>query len=149
MVVRREVLAKLGSIDRLMPWPPTATAIAGAAMDATMTSTTQTATDFSRREGFIWRDVRGPGCWPQEGTFVTAGPASLCGGTRPDPLFASHSVFVLRQVPLVVSAAALLTSPLAAQRVGPVFVDGQAQVVPAFADSTSWVRERLWVETSF
>lgn len=31
----------------------------------------------------------------------------------------------------------------------PVFVDGQAQIVPAFADSTSWIRETLWVETEF
>ena len=31
----------------------------------------------------------------------------------------------------------------------PVFVDGQAQVVPAFADSSQWIRERLWVETTF
>lgn len=31
----------------------------------------------------------------------------------------------------------------------PVFLDGQAQVVPAFADSTGWIRESLWVETEF
>lgn len=31
----------------------------------------------------------------------------------------------------------------------PQFVDGQAQIVPAFADSKLWIRERLWVETSF
>jgi X-Pro dipeptidyl-peptidase len=31
----------------------------------------------------------------------------------------------------------------------PVFRDGQAQVVPAFADSTTWIREDLWVETDF
>lgn len=30
-----------------------------------------------------------------------------------------------------------------------VITDGQAQVVPAFADSTQWVREHLWVETEF
>lgn len=29
----------------------------------------------------------------------------------------------------------------------PVFVDGQAQIVPAFANSSDWIRERLWVET--
>ncbi len=32
---------------------------------------------------------------------------------------------------------------------GPVLVDGQAIVVEAFADSTQWVRERVWVETEF
>lgn len=31
----------------------------------------------------------------------------------------------------------------------PIFVDGQAQIVPAFADSTTWIREELWVETEF
>ncbi len=31
----------------------------------------------------------------------------------------------------------------------PVFVDGQAQVVPAFGDSSQWIRETVWVETGF
>ncbi len=31
----------------------------------------------------------------------------------------------------------------------PVFVDGQAQIVPAFATSSEWIREHLWVETEF
>ncbi len=31
----------------------------------------------------------------------------------------------------------------------PVFENGQAQVVPAFADTTKWVRQELWVETDF
>lgn len=39
-----------------------------------------------------------------------------------------------------------LAQPSAAK---PVFVDGQAQEVPAFADSKEWIRERLWVETEF
>jgi X-Pro dipeptidyl-peptidase len=30
-----------------------------------------------------------------------------------------------------------------------VIVDGQSQVVPAFADTARWIRERLWVETEF
>lgn len=49
-------------------------------------------------------------------------------------------------------AAALLLSVLASTQAGtakPVFVDGQAQVVPAFSDSSAWIRERLWVETEF
>ena len=36
-----------------------------------------------------------------------------------------------------------------AQKAGPVFENGQAQVVPAFADSTQWIQEQLWVETEF
>jgi len=31
----------------------------------------------------------------------------------------------------------------------PIFRDGQAQVVPAFQDPASWIREELWVETEF
>ena len=31
----------------------------------------------------------------------------------------------------------------------PVFENGMAQVVPAFADSSQWIRENLWVETDF
>ena len=31
----------------------------------------------------------------------------------------------------------------------PVFKDGMAQIVPGFADSTSWVRQELWIETGF
>lgn len=31
----------------------------------------------------------------------------------------------------------------------PVFVDGQAQIVDAFADPSSWIRHDLWVETDF
>ena len=32
---------------------------------------------------------------------------------------------------------------------GPVFEDGQAQVVTEFEDKSQWIREELWVETSF
>jgi X-Pro dipeptidyl-peptidase len=30
---------------------------------------------------------------------------------------------------------------------GPIFADGQAQVVPAFEDPGQWIHEELWVET--
>jgi X-Pro dipeptidyl-peptidase len=52
----------------------------------------------------------------------------------------------------VVAAALTLAcgAPLAAQTgARPVFVNGMAQVVPAFADSSRWIRENLWVETDF
>ena len=32
---------------------------------------------------------------------------------------------------------------------GPIFEDGQAQIVPAFEDSDQWIRHDLWVETEF
>jgi len=31
----------------------------------------------------------------------------------------------------------------------PVFKDGEAQIVPAFSDPNTWIREDLWVETEF
>jgi X-Pro dipeptidyl-peptidase len=34
-------------------------------------------------------------------------------------------------------------------RARPAFVDGQAQVVAAFADAAQWIRHDLWVETTF
>jgi X-Pro dipeptidyl-peptidase len=59
-------------------------------------------------------------------------------------------------LPIALAAAATLAgftaSPAASQtpaRTLPVFQDGQAQIVPGFADSTQWVRQRLWVETEF
>src|SRR6185503_1764087 len=31
----------------------------------------------------------------------------------------------------------------------PTFANGMAQVVPAFQDSSTWIRQDLWVETNF
>ena len=42
----------------------------------------------------------------------------------------------------------LLPAAVAAQA-GLVIEDGQAQIVPAFADSSAWIRHELWVETGF
>jgi X-Pro dipeptidyl-peptidase len=70
--------------------------------------------------------------------------------TRPHPLRLSALAAVL------LLAAGLLVpegvggqqpQPRAAVPAGPLVVDGQAQVVEAFADSSRWIRERLWVET--
>jgi X-Pro dipeptidyl-peptidase len=47
---------------------------------------------------------------------------------------------------LMASAAASAQQP---RRAGPVFVDGQAQIVAEFQDSTEWIRHELWVETEF
>src|SRR5690606_33076891 len=46
-------------------------------------------------------------------------------------------------------AGLLAARPATAQQLGPVIVDGQAQVVEAFSDSSTWIREHLWVETEF
>ncbi len=44
------------------------------------------------------------------------------------------------------SGSAVAQAPAKA---GPVFADGQAQVVPAFENRSDWVRDELWVETEF
>jgi len=36
-----------------------------------------------------------------------------------------------------------------AQEVKPIFKEGEAQIIPAFEDSTKWIRHDLWVETNF
>ena len=33
-------------------------------------------------------------------------------------------------------------------KAAPIFVGGMAQIVPAFQDSSAWIRHDLWVETS-
>ena len=52
-----------------------------------------------------------------------------------------------------VMVAATLTLPggaqAATQNVGPIFIDGQALIVPEFSDSDGWIRQQLWVETEF
>ena len=47
-------------------------------------------------------------------------------------------------------AASVLTISLSAQeKAEPWFKDGEAQIVPAFKDSSDWIRTDLWVETTF
>ena len=49
-------------------------------------------------------------------------------------------------------AIALLAARVAAQspaKATPTFTNGMAQIVPAFTDSSQWIRQELWVETNF
>jgi X-Pro dipeptidyl-peptidase len=46
-------------------------------------------------------------------------------------------------------ASAVIAHPGQPQKAGPVFVDGQAQIVPAFQDQSTWIRQTLWVEAEF
>ena len=63
----------------------------------------------------------------------------------------------VRRIAAVVSVGALVASALtfssaveaAPQDVGPIFVNGQAQIVPEFEDPSGWIRQQLWVETEF
>ncbi|MCW3814326.1 Xaa-Pro dipeptidyl-peptidase [Micromonospora sp. DR5-3] len=52
-------------------------------------------------------------------------------------------------VALALSAGVAGPAAASPDGVGPVFVDGQAQIVPDFSNSSSWIRQRLWVETEF
>ena len=61
----------------------------------------------------------------------------------------TRAVAAIALLLLPVSFARPVAQQAAAEAARPVFVDGQAQVVPAFSDSTQWVRETLWVETEF
>jgi X-Pro dipeptidyl-peptidase len=45
--------------------------------------------------------------------------------------------------------AMLLAQATSPQPARPVFVDGQAQIVPAFQDAAQWIKQTLWVETEF
>jgi len=58
---------------------------------------------------------------------------------------------LVRGTSLAVSAAFFLIAiqSAAAQQTQPSFQDGKAQVVPAFADPSTWIIEQLWVETEF
>ncbi|MFD2099403.1 Xaa-Pro dipeptidyl-peptidase [Flagellimonas iocasae] len=56
------------------------------------------------------------------------------------PLFLLISFLLLGQFGLIAQMA---------EKVTPVFENGQAQVVDAFADPENWIRHDLWVETEF
>ena len=64
-------------------------------------------------------------------------------GPRPRPATAAL-------LPLLTLLALTLALPTpATAQTGPVIENGQAQIVPAFADSATWTRHDLWVETEF
>jgi X-Pro dipeptidyl-peptidase len=50
---------------------------------------------------------------------------------------------------MALPAAQNAQAPPQPERAVPVFVDGQAQIVPGFQDASQWIRQSLWVETEF
>lgn len=52
-------------------------------------------------------------------------------------------------VKLILPALFVFPFPGQSEPAKPVFVDGQAQVVPEFENADEWIREHLWVETEF
>lgn len=61
----------------------------------------------------------------------------------------SHEARVATALGMLVVAVSVAAARPAAAQAKPVFVNGQAQIVPAFQDSTQWIRQELWVETEF
>ena len=57
------------------------------------------------------------------------------------------TLFPMKYLPLFVLF--LLSSITQAQKISPVFKDGEAQIVPAFENDKDWLRHDLWVETDF
>jgi X-Pro dipeptidyl-peptidase len=83
--------------------------------------------------------------------YVTLAPSfALPPFARVTEMASTPSTCVFRNslMTVLVVAATALPAWAVAQTV-PVFVDGQAQVVPAFSDPSQWIRHDLWVETSF
>ncbi len=65
----------------------------------------------------------------------------------PRPVLGAHSCACIAIS--IAHAASAAAHPLARAVETQVFVDGQAQVVAAFADPKQWVHDVLWVETEF
>jgi X-Pro dipeptidyl-peptidase len=66
------------------------------------------------------------------------------------PSFFSRHAGVALGCACVIGVTAVAQAPPATQgKTAPVFVDGQAQIVPAFQDESQWIRQALWVETEF
>lgn len=56
---------------------------------------------------------------------------------------------LLRPFAAVLLATAGVAGAGAQQKAAPVFENGMAQIVPAFQDPATWIRQNLWVETDF
>ena len=54
-----------------------------------------------------------------------------------------------RRLLIALLLGAVRHSPRKPRKPAPIFLDGQAQVVPAFQDATKWIHQELWVETNF
>jgi X-Pro dipeptidyl-peptidase len=50
---------------------------------------------------------------------------------------------------LLVAACLVASLSFAQSGIKPVFDNGEAQIIPEFADESNWIREDLWVETTF
>ncbi|MFO7894070.1 MAG: hypothetical protein R6U63_10060, partial [Longimicrobiales bacterium] len=69
------------------------------------------------------------------------------GQANPSPLLLITSVLLGIAPAGAQEPAAPETARESAVPAAPVFLNGEAQVVLAFADSADWIRHDLWVET--
>lgn len=65
--------------------------------------------------------------------------------TRPFSSRVAPALTALAGLSLAIPTSAIAQS---STKAGPIFVNGMAQIVPAFQDTTQWIRQNLWVETS-
>lgn len=72
-------------------------------------------------------------------------PASTGAATRGAVLLTLGTLLACRGQPAPAAQPAAAPEPATAVR--PVFASGMAQVVPAFQDTATWIRQHLWVET--
>jgi X-Pro dipeptidyl-peptidase len=117
---------------------------------------------YEKRRGNISfaSEERVPACgWiaflsPETGSQGLSAPQLRQGRYNPTTMSRVPLSLLLRLSLLTGAAATAVLSPAApawaqTEAAKPVFVDGQAQVVPAFATASEWIRENLWVETEF
>ena len=64
-------------------------------------------------------------------------------------LHSLHSKLSAHLTPCLLAIALPAVAHAQKQPAHAVFVDGQAQAVPAFSDKTKWIQHDLWVETEF
>lgn len=72
--------------------------------------------------------------------------------SRLDPISVARIPFVLLTLTACAAAQTPQTPPVVQQpttTAAPVFTNGMAQIVPAFRDTATWIRQSLWVQTDF
>lgn len=89
------------------------------------------------------RTISGQARWGSKG--VLFGLCLLCVASNPPRVGLANA---WRQ-DLAVEEKQDQQAPPASEKAAPIFVDGQAQVVPAFQKSEDWIRHDLFVETEF
>lgn len=65
-------------------------------------------------------------------------------------MFTNSSFNMYKLIALSITCLGIMCAhALSAQQVQPIIQNGEAQIVPEFRDPANWIKEELWVETSF